>query len=290
MTYKAIVTRITVRPHPNADAIQLGTCRGNQVVVGLDVKTGDMGVFFATDGALSQEFCDMNNLIAIHDATGKKVGGGFFDKNRRVRSQKFRGERSDGFWVPLSYFAYALKPSELHGMDDKFVEGFEFDELNGHPICNKYVTPATARAILNQKAQPRRANVMFAKHTETEKWRDRSDKIPTGALIVLTEKLHGCVEASTVIDTLEYGDVPISKIVDEKLHCHVKSLDTESGDVVYQRVADWYFCPNDSDWYEIELENGEKITITGNNPIWLPRLKCYRRVDELATGDYVLKS
>ena len=41
---------------------------------------------------------------------------------------------------------------------------------------------------------------------------------------------------------------------------------------------------------EIELEDGTKLTITGNNPVWLPTLNCYRRVDELKQGDYVLMS
>lgn len=185
MTYKAIVSKITVRPHPNADSIQLGTCRGNQVVVGMDTKTGDLGCFFNTDGQLSMQFAEANNLIAVHDAAGKKIGGGFFDDNRRVRSQKFRGERSDGYWVPLSFFNYLGNVPELRQ------EGFEFDELKGQPICNKYVTEATARAIRNQQARPRKSNIMFAKHFETEKWREQNYKIQPGSLIVITEKLHG---------------------------------------------------------------------------------------------------
>ena len=37
MSYKAIVTKLTnVRPHSNADKVQLATCHGNQVVIGLN--------------------------------------------------------------------------------------------------------------------------------------------------------------------------------------------------------------------------------------------------------------
>ena len=36
--------------------------------------------------------------------------------------------------------------------------------------------------------------------------------------------------------------------------------------------------------------NGQKIEITGNNPVWLPELHCYRRVDELIEGDILLFS
>jgi len=184
MTYNAVVCKIHTRPHPNADNIQLGVCRGNQVVIGKDVKDGELGVFFVTDGQLSSQFAEIHDLISRTDADGKKAGG-FFAQNRRVRAQKFRGEKSDGYWVPLSYFDYTgVRQS---GLD----EGYEFSELNNHPICNKYVTEATRRAIFNQKAQPRKANVMFAKHFETEKWRDRSDKILPDSLIIITEKQHG---------------------------------------------------------------------------------------------------
>ena len=42
------------------------------------------------------------------------------------------------------------------------------------------------------------------------------------------------------------------------------------------------------DEWEIETEDGEKLIITGNNPVWLPDLHCYRRVEDLEIGDVVL--
>jgi intein/homing endonuclease len=41
---------------------------------------------------------------------------------------------------------------------------------------------------------------------------------------------------------------------------------------------------NTHQWYEIELEDGRKIKITGNHNVFIPEIECYRRVDEL-TGD-----
>ena len=52
MTYSAIVAHINTRPFPNADRLLLGTCLGNQVVVGLDTQDGELGVFFNADGQL----------------------------------------------------------------------------------------------------------------------------------------------------------------------------------------------------------------------------------------------
>ena len=124
--YKGTVLRIkNVRPHPNADRVKLATCHGNQVVVGLEVEEGHIGVYFPCDGQLSDEFCRANNLY--REASLNKFPedkGGMFDSNRRVRAQKFRGEISDGFWVPLHYFGFI----QVTGLD---VEGFEFDEWCG---------------------------------------------------------------------------------------------------------------------------------------------------------------
>lgn len=37
-------------------------------------------------------------------------------------------------------------------------------------------------------------------------------------------------------------------------------------------------------WFEIELDDGRKIKLTGNHMVWCNDLNCYRRVDEL-TGN-----
>src|SRR5262249_4631144 len=104
VSYQAIVSAITVRPHPNANKLQLGTVHGHQVVVGLDVKDGQLGVFFPTDGQLSHDMCRSNDLY--NESTCKELGltanhYGYFSENRRVRAQKFRGEKSDGVWFEL---------------------------------------------------------------------------------------------------------------------------------------------------------------------------------------------
>ena len=46
-----------LRPHPNADKLQIATFFGNDTCVGLDVKIGDVGIYFPADLLLSVEFC-----------------------------------------------------------------------------------------------------------------------------------------------------------------------------------------------------------------------------------------
>lgn len=182
MTYQAVVCKINTFPHPNADRLQLGMALGNQVVVGLDVEDGDLGVYFNTDGQLSQEMCDANDLIAYTDENGVRHGG-YFPKNRRVRSQLFRSERSDGYWTPLSSLAFT---GDIYGLQ----EGDSFDTINGIPICNKYVTKAT-RAAGNAARTMRRANSMFERHVETKQFRFHASLIPEGSVLYFTEKQHG---------------------------------------------------------------------------------------------------
>lgn len=62
--YKAYITELkNVRKHPNADRLQLGDCFGNTVCVSLDFFEGQIGVYFPTDGQLSEEFCEQHNLV-----------------------------------------------------------------------------------------------------------------------------------------------------------------------------------------------------------------------------------
>ena len=187
--YKAIVTRLkNVRPHSNADKVQLATCHGNQVVIGLDHKEDEIGVYFPSDGQLSHEFCRANDLYRdpLLNAHPKEKPG-MFDENRRVRAQKFRKEISDGFWVPLHNFGFI----QVSGLD---VEGFEFDEWKGIPICSKYVNPATlkaARENQGKKAKKAKSSIMFKEHFDTAHFGRCLHEFQKGQYLIITEKVHG---------------------------------------------------------------------------------------------------
>jgi RNA ligase (TIGR02306 family) len=189
MSYQATVVRIkNVRQHPNADRVQLATCHGNQVVIGLDVKEDDLGVYFPSDGVLSNEFCKANNLYRKSEFNADPdAKPGMFDENRRVRAQKFRGEISDGFWVPLHYFGFI----QVTGLD---VEGFEFEEWKGVPICSKYVNPATlkiARENQGKKTRTAKTSIMFKEHFDTAQFGKCLHEFEFGQHLIITEKLHG---------------------------------------------------------------------------------------------------
>jgi hypothetical protein len=191
MAYNAIVTRLrNVRQHPNADRVKLATCHGNQIVVGLGNTDEDLGVYFPSDGVLSHEFAHANNLYrerTMNSDPNEKPG--MFDGNRRVRAQKFRGEISDGFWVPMSNFDFIEKlPAEL------LEEGYEFDTIKGIPICNKYINPSTLKAA--QQNQPKKTktaktSIMFKELPDTEHLFRNLDNLDESDLLIISLKTHG---------------------------------------------------------------------------------------------------
>jgi len=284
--YKAIIVSLrNVRSHPNADKVKLATCLGNQVVIGLDNQEGDLGIYFPSDGQLSDEVCRRNNLYRVNTKNiNPEAKPGMFDDNRRVRAQKFRGEISDGFWLPIELFINS-------GFKINPIEGYEFDEIDGVSICNKYVnlnTLNTAKQNTAKKTKTAKTSIMFKEHIDTAHFGKSVHVINDNDLVILTEKFHGCVHKDTIVNTFEHGDVTIGWIVDNKVNCNIKSMDTITGEIVYVPIDAFYHVPNDGEWYEIELEDGTKLIITGNNPVWLPDLGIYRRVDSLDGNEFLL--
>ena len=195
MSYKAIIARIRITPIEGAKTLVQGHVLGYQVAVDKSTQDGSLGIFFPTDGQLSEAFAKANDLVGrgTDPVTGEKLGG-YFSESRRVTTQKFmKGAiRSEGFFCPMSYLDFAL-PQNVKGINN-LKEGDEFDSIMGIPICNKYFTPATLKAMERDKKHGiRRLEIPgFPEHFETSHWqRFHVDSIPMGTRWVVTEKLHG---------------------------------------------------------------------------------------------------
>lgn len=189
--YGAYVVTIHTAPHPNADRLALGTVAGYQVVVGKDTPNGSLGLFFTSDLQLSEEYATANDLVRRKDADGNAAGG-FFDPNRKVRAQRFRGERSDGYFASLDSLSFieGFNPTTL-------TPGTLITEINGVPICKKYVNPHTARRLANQQSRKQpKGHPWFLEHVDTQQFGYNYDKIPSGSLVSLTLKVHGTSQRS----------------------------------------------------------------------------------------------
>lgn len=202
MAYKAYVTELkNVRKHPNADRLLLGDCFGNTVCVNLDYVEGQLGVYFPTDGQLSAEFADANNLVRKKDENGNNVGGYMDPDKRNVKAIKLRGEKSDGLFLPLHCL-------ESFGDITKLRVGDTIDVFNGHEICKKYIPRSNTRRghySEGNKTRKHKAPVapLFMEHADTEQLAYNLDAFRCGDEIEITLKMHGTSQRTAHLPTLQ---------------------------------------------------------------------------------------
>lgn len=188
--YNAYVTTIkNLRKHPNADRLQLGECFGNTVCVSIEYTDNQIGVYFPTDGQLSIEFADANNLLRKKDADGNNIGGYMDPDKRNVTSIKLRGEKSDGLFLPLSCL-------ESFGDTSSLKVGDIITTFNGHEICTKYIPRRNARsghATNGNHTRKKKAPIapLFTEHADTEQLAYNLGAFQIGDQIEITLKMHG---------------------------------------------------------------------------------------------------
>ena len=202
MAYKAYITELkNVRKHPNADRLLLGDCFGNTVCVNLDYVEGQLGVYFPTDGQLSVEFADANNLVRKKDENGNNIGGYMDPDKRNVKAIKLRGEKSDGLFLPL----HCLEP---FGDITQLRVGDTIDVFNGHEICKKYIPRSNTRKghySEGNKTRKHKTPVapLFMEHADTEQLAYNLDAFHCGDEIAITQKMHGTSQRTAYLPTLQ---------------------------------------------------------------------------------------
>lgn len=185
--YCAYVTRLkNVRKMENADRLLIAECYGNQVIVSINHKEGELGVYFPTDGQLGEHFCQVNDLVRRKDENGNSAGGYLDPDKRNIRALKLRGERSEGLWLPISCLDY---------LGVELREGDTVTALNGEVICKKYVPrhnpPRTADARGKHKKNKKTYNFVFPEHIDTLQLAYNLDNFKPGDRIAITEKMEG---------------------------------------------------------------------------------------------------
>jgi len=110
-----------------------------------------------------------------------------------------------------------------------------------------------------------------------------------GQEVMICEKRDGenCLSEKNIITT-EDGPKTIKWICETKYDGKVLTYNIETGLKEFQKIYNWRILENNDDWYEIILENDDKIILTSNHYIWLPQLNCYRMVKDLKIDDVVL--
>ena len=178
-----------LRPHTNADKLQILEVFGTSTVVGLDTKIGDIGIYFPTDLQLSEEYCDANDLCRER-ADGSKGSGYLERKKRNVSAVRLRGERSDGLYMPLSSLEFTGVELAL------LIPGTAIDTVSGHLICQKYIPRTNPKKVsCSNGNHTRKKKVpiapLFIEHADTEQLPYNLAAFKEGDYVEITLKMHG---------------------------------------------------------------------------------------------------
>lgn len=174
----------------NCDNVQHAIIMGNSVVVSKDTKEGDMGLFFPVETQLSPKYLSYNNLYRKEELNQDNAKKGYFEINGRIRCVKFRGNKSEGLFMPIESMVNL-------GFDaEDFKEGDSFDKIDNVDICNKYVIKIKNQQGLGGKVakKPKESKVIdnqFRFHTDTSQLYRNLHHISPNDIIQLSYKMHG---------------------------------------------------------------------------------------------------
>lgn len=191
-----------LRPHTNADKLQIATFFGNDTCVNLETKFGDVGIYFPSDLQLNEEFCVENHMCR------KKPDGtpdtGYLEPDKRnIKAIKLRGEKSDGVFMPLSCLAYTGV-----NLDDINV-GDTITVVNGHEICKKYIPRGRNRnnSANGKGNKTRKKHVpvapLFTEHADTEQLAYNLGAFKPYDEIEITLKMHGTSQRTAYVPVLK---------------------------------------------------------------------------------------
>jgi hypothetical protein len=190
-------------PLPNCENVQHCLILGSLVIVSTDTRVDDVGLFFPVECALSEEFLSNNNLYRSKVSQDYPSKGnvdpsksGFFEQHGRVKCMRFRGHKSEGFFIPMNSLLYILGDLQ-QGQALTLKEGDTFDTLGDHEICRKYV-PKGNRGQSNTQTKGRQPSLedsikegQFRFHSDTTNLRRNIHKLNPDDYISVTDKFHG---------------------------------------------------------------------------------------------------
>lgn len=184
---KAIIAKVSISDHPNADNLSIGTVLGNQVIIRKDsFVDGEKVIFFSEGGQLSHDYCYNNNLYREGHGQNITYGSfGYIESKRRVKTIRLRKKDSMGLIMKLDSLSFT------GGNLSDLKVGLEFSSFNGVDIFDKYETKATRLAKERVQKQQVKNIKELAEVGDTKKFRNCMNSIPAGALITISEKIHG---------------------------------------------------------------------------------------------------
>lgn len=261
--YNAYITTIKkIRKHNNADRLQIATVFGNDVIVDFSYQIGSRVVYFPTDGELSKEFAEENNLVRKKDENGNNVGGYLDPDKRNIKAIRLRGERSDGLILPISCLA---KYTDV----DKLKDGERISVLNGYMICKKYIPKRQSSKKTggeNKKGKKEPICEYFAEHVDTEQLAYNLSDFKKGDQIEITLKIHGTSQRTGYLPVIKKYKRNILDLICRRKGKPVYKWEYVSGTrrTILDDYSDGYYGSNSfrephSKFFNGKLNKGETV-------------------------------
>ena len=193
--YRAYVTCVTnIRPAENADRLNACEVFGNTTIIDKTITEDTVVLYLPSDGQISVEFGEKNNLFRRKDDAGNNVGGFIDPVKRNITAIRLRGNRSDGLVLPISClnYCYAHGDASIELRLGDVIDGC----INGHEICCKYIPRSnTRRGTASEGNRTRKKKVatapLFKEHADTEQLAYNLGAFKTGDEIEISLKMHG---------------------------------------------------------------------------------------------------
>ena len=175
MTYMVPLTTIKeIKPHPNADRLELAVVYGFEVVVGKSsYKAGDRVIYVPIDSVIPQ---NLEDALFPPDSKIKLT-------KHKVRQIRIRKQPSQGMLI---------NPMMIDDVYGFMPDGLETDYSEKLTIT-KYEPPVRGASfgLPGAKAVKKRKNENFHKYGGLNNFKWYPDKFKEGEMVVFQEKIHG---------------------------------------------------------------------------------------------------
>jgi len=197
-SYSARLIKLPVlRKHVNADRLQCVAILGSNVITGLNAKENDLYVFFPLECSINVEYLAHSDSLDKPELNRNKTKGFFSPKHGRVKAISLRGEKSEGYIVPVStiedWSGYKFKEDDLNK---------DFDHIGNTMLCTKYINGEILRNLERAASQERNKNKkakresklvenQFRVAEDTDNLKRNCFKIKPEDTITISYKIHG---------------------------------------------------------------------------------------------------
>lgn len=191
---------------------------GNHIIISKDTAIGTIGIYVPEGAKLNNILLSINNLYSSSNLNIDTTKKGYFGNKGRVKTQKFRGHRSEGYFFTFEYLTnigiktFLLDNNEVmlnyNNIDLHLKEGEEFNMIGEFELCTKYVNPIALKkeqrdaAAKNKVSKDKRFNRVideqFLPHVSTPQLGKNIHQLSENDIIVITSKFHGSSHRSSL--------------------------------------------------------------------------------------------